>query len=250
MRDIASIDQEALDAAAALLSSAHHAVAFSGAGISVESGIPAFRGVSGIWSRYDPACLDIETFHAHPENAWPVIKEIFYDFFGRAEPNPAHSALAQMEQDGLLSCVITQNIDNLHQRAGSRTVIEFHGTSRRLVCTHCGRLQDFSRKIFDVMPPRCLCGGVLKPDFVFFGEPIPWQAHSRSVRETEEADLWLVIGTTGEVQPASWLPYQAKQHGAVVIEVNVEPSAFTDRVTDIFLCGKAGSVLPALLGRL
>jgi len=240
-----------LDKAVDYIKNARRVVAFSGAGISVESGIPPFRGPEGLWLRYDPTCLEIHYFLSHPTEAWVVIKEIFYDFFGQASPNAAHIALAQMEAAGRLQAVITQNIDNLHQRAGSQNVIEFHGTSSRLTCIKCESHYPASPDLFNPMPPRCKrCRGMLKPDFVFFGEPIPWEAMQRSLDETTRADLWLVIGTTGEVQPACMLPREAKGNGATVIEVNIEPSQFTDYITDVFLQGKATQVLPELVGRL
>jgi NAD-dependent deacetylase len=240
-----------LEKAVDRIKNASRVVAFSGAGISVESGIPPFRGPDGLWSRYDPTCLEIQYFLNHPAQAWVVIKEIFYDFFSQASPNAAHFALAKMEAAGRLQSVITQNIDNLHQRAGSQNVIEFHGTSSRLICIDCGSNYSPSPDLFNSMPPRCKnCRGMLKPDFVFFGEPIPWDAMQRSLEETTHADLWLVIGTTGEVQPACMLPREAKGNGATIIEVNVEPSQFTPDITDVFLQGKAAQVLPELVGRL
>ena len=148
-----------LSTAARLLRTARHATAFTGAGISVESGIPPFRGAEGLWSRYDPQCLDIGYFHAHPVEAWRVIKEIFYDFFGAARPNDAHRALAVLEQEGIIRATITQNIDNLHQEAGSHTVYEFHGNSRQLLCLGCGTRTPASAVPLEALPPRCACGG-------------------------------------------------------------------------------------------
>ena len=239
--------ESSLDEAAAQIRAGKRVIAFTGAGISVESGIPPFRGPDGLWSKYNPIFLDIEYFSTHPEDAWKLIKEIFYDYFGQARPNPAHYALAQMETCDSLHGVITQSIDNLHQEAGSRDVIEYHGTSHRLTCISCHHNVTYTKDLFETMPPRCpRCGGILKPDFVFFGEPIPSTAHQRSQAETLFADIWLVIGTTGEIMPASFLPIQAKQNGAKIIEVNIQPSKYTHHITDIFLEGKAGEILPAL----
>lgn len=234
--------------AASLLKQSKYTTAFTGAGISVESGIPPFRGATGLWSKYDPIVLDIRYFQAHPSEAWAVIKEIFYDYFGQAQPNAAHIALAELEREGLLQTVITQNIDSLHQKAGSTDVVEYHGTSRTLTCLRCGRAFHYK----EVLPlsgvPRCpACGGLLKPDFVFFGEPIPPQAQARSMAEVTRSDVWLVIGTTGEIYPASWLPIEAHHHGATIIEVNIRPSRYTGEVTDIFLQGKATNVMTQLL---
>ena len=237
-----------VERAAEALRRARRAIAFTGAGISVESGIPPFRGPEGIWSRYDPIVLDLHYFFAHPAEAWAVIKEIFYDHFGRARPNAAHHACARLEAEGLLAGVITQNIDGLHQAAGSRRVIEYHGTSRWLVCTTCGHRLEAHPELLAQLPPRCpRCGGLLKPDFVFFGEAIPEEAQRASLYETQHADLWLVIGTTGEIYPAALLPQMAKEHGATIVEINVRPSNYTATITDIFLQGRATAMCTALL---
>ena len=246
-----NLDQETIKTAAHKIQGARRVVAFTGAGISVESGIPPFRGPDGLWSRYDSACLDLGYFTAHPDRAWPLIKEIFFDNFGQAEPNAAHLALSEMERRGQLGCVITQNIDNLHQVAGSQDVIEYHGNSYRLICMGCGQEYAYTPEILSSLPPRCeKCAGTLKPDFVFFGEMIPVGAMERSWGETSRSDVWLVIGSTGEVQPACLLPGEAKQNGATVIEVNVRPSHYTRSVTDIFLQGKATEVMTALVEKL
>ena len=236
-----------LQRAAEILRNARRAVAFTGAGISVESGIPPFRGPNGLWSRYDPQVLDLNYFFAHPAEAWAVIKEIFYDFFGQAQPNPAHKACAALEAAGFLAGVITQNIDNLHQEAGSRRVIEYHGTSRWLTCTVCGHKVEARAELLDELPPKCpRCGGLLKPDFIFFGEAIPATAQAAAWEETRRADVWLVVGTTGEIYPASLLPITAKEHGATIIEINIQPSNYTAAITDIFLQGKASVMCKAL----
>lgn len=240
-----------LTRAANAIKSARRCVAFTGAGISVESGIPPFRGPSGLWSKYDPGVLDIRYFNRHPNEAWVVIKEIFYDFFGQAESNAAHTTLAKLESAGMLSRIITQNIDNLHQMAGSKNVIEYHGSSHRLTCVNCGADVKYTQAIFSRIPPVCDdCGGILKPDFVFFGEGIPLMAHHDSTAETRLADVWIVIGTTGEIYPAAYLPIDAKENGATIIEVNIEPSAYTHKITDIFLQGKATEILTALWSEL
>ncbi|MFZ5980153.1 MAG: SIR2 family NAD-dependent protein deacylase [Candidatus Zixiibacteriota bacterium] len=234
--------------AARAIKNARRVTGFTGAGISVESGIPPFRGEGGLWSKYDPTCLEIDYFRAHPKAAWKVIKEIFYDFFSEAIPNAAHRGLAHMERKGLLQTVITQNIDNLHQEAGSTHVFEFHGNSKYLVCLNCDKVFHHSEIGFDTLPPSCAaCGGLLKPDFVFFGEPIPEQAHTRAIEEARSSDVFLLIGTTGEVMPAAFIPPLAKQNGALIIEMNVEKSNYTDRITDIFLQAKATEAMTVLL---
>jgi len=228
--------------AAEAIRGATRAVGFTGAGISVESGIPPFRGEGGLWGKYDPALLQIDHFMASPETSWPVIREIFYDFFGEASPNAAHRGLAELERRELLAGgVITQNIDNLHQEAGSRTVHEFHGTAGRLLCLACRRTRPSGEVDLQRLPPTCPdCGGLFKPDFIFFGEAIPEAASRASFREAEEADLFLLVGTTGEVMPACLIPSLAKQNGATIIEINVDESNYRRRgVTDIFLQDKA-----------
>lgn len=233
--------------AAQWIKEAKHVTAFTGAGISVESGIPPFRGENGLWSRYDPHVLELDYYYHHPEHAWKVIKEIFYDFFGDAEPNEGHLVLSRLEEAGHLHAIITQNIDNLHFKAGSKTIYEFHGNSRHLTCTHCGKRFEAQRLHLSAEVPRCAaCGSLLKPDFIFFGEPIPEPANSNSFREANIADLFIVIGTTGEVAPASMIPGIAKQNGARIIEVNTDESIFTRTISDLFLQGKASEEMAGI----
>jgi NAD-dependent deacetylase len=237
--------------AALLLKRSRYTTAFTGAGISVESGIPPFRGEGGLWSKYDPKTLDLQYFLEDPTGSWRVIKEIFYDFFDTAKPNKAHQVLARMEQEGMLGCTITQNIDYLHQEAGSRVVYEFHGNTKSLRCLHCNRAYKPGQMSLDHFPPTCReCGGVLKPDFVFFGESIPQIPLGAAYEAASLSDVFLIIGTTGEVMPANQIPVMAKQYGAKIIEVNPEPSNYTLHITDIFLQGKATEVMEKLEGQL
>lgn len=230
-----------------ILKNSKHLIVLTGAGISVESGIPPFRGRDGLWNKYDAKVLDIKYFQYNPEICWPIIKEIFYDYFGNATPNRAHTVLAEWEKSGILKGIITQNIDNLHQKAGSREVYEFHGNSRNLVCMECGKNYSIDEIDLEVLPVRCAnCGGLVKPSFIFFGEGIPPLAYQQSINALEQADVLLVVGTTGEVIPAGQLPYLAKENGALVIEVNTKPTLFTDRITDVFLEGKASEILGQL----
>lgn len=198
--------------AAELIKKANHVTAFTGAGISVESGIPPFRGKNGLWNKYNPIFLDIQYFREKPEDSWKLIKEIFYNFFGNTKPNAAHLALAEMEKMGLLKAIITQNIDNLHQKAGSKNIFEFHGNSRNLICTNCSEIYNVQDIDLINIPPKCKkCGSILKPDFVFFGEPIPEFACVKSFEEIQKADVFILIGTTGEIMPASTIPFKAKK---------------------------------------
>lgn len=230
-----------------LILSSKYAVAFTGAGISVESGIPPFRGESGLWSKYDPNVLDLNHFHLNPIEAWKVIKEIFYDFFGEAKPNTAHFALAEMEKQGLLNAVITQNIDNLHYEAGSKEVFEFHGNSRMLVCPYCSKKYKAAEADLANIPLCDHCHAVLKPDFIFFGEGIPELAYRKSIEASQKADLVIIIGSTGEVTPASSIPQLAKQNGAKIIEINPERTLFTNSITDVFVQGKATEIMDKIL---
>ncbi len=233
--------------AAKLIKESSHTTVFTGAGISVESGIPPFRGENGLWNKYDPGFLDINYFYKYPLESWKLNKKIFYEFFGKAKPNPAHRIIARLEEQGFVKTVITQNIDGLHQEAGSRNVLEFHGTSRRLSCCDCSKKYDFHQEMLAVLPPKCECGGILKPDYIFFGEPIPEPAASLSFKEAELAELFLVIGTTGEIQPASMIPRIAKENDGQIIEINTKRSYYTAEITDIFLQGKATEILGRLI---
>ncbi len=243
--------EDRIQQAAEIICSAKRVTAFTGAGISAESGIPPFRGPDGLWSRYDPETLDIRHFQRDPLKSWMTIREIFYEKFQAASPNAAHLALADMEAHDHLHCLITQNIDNLHHRAGSSNIIEYHGSSRRLICTYCERLYLVTPEILEYLPPPCTeCGHVLKPDFVFFGEPIPFQAHREALLETQRSDVWLIIGTTGEVFPAASLPVEAKARGKRIIEINISPSNYTSQITNLFLQGTAVSMMSELNKRI
>ncbi|MFW5756235.1 MAG: NAD-dependent protein deacylase [Tangfeifania sp.] len=233
--------------AAKFIRNSKFTMAFTGAGISVESGIPPFRGKHGLWNRYNPEVLDLGFYLENPAHSWKYIREIFYDFFADAKPNDAHLVLAEMEKKGLLQAIVTQNIDNLHQEAGSKTVHEFHGNSKKLKCLKCGKIFHANDIDFENIPPKCdEDGEVLKPDFIFFGEGIPRKAYEDSFADAEKAEVCIIVGSTGEVTPASFVPRTAKQNGATIIEINPQESMFTNYITDIHLKGKASDVLNAL----
>jgi NAD-dependent deacetylase len=239
--------QAAIIEAASILRSARYLTAFTGAGISVESGIPPFRGPGGLWGKYDPRTLELDYFLSHPAEAWPVIREIFYDNFGKAKPNAAHLALAKLEADGALKALVTQNIDNLHYVAGNRNIVEFHGNSRLLLCLGCGKRVEADPRLLADLPPRCPCGGMYKPDFVFFGEGIPPEAHARSMEAADRTDVMLVVGSTGEVYPAALVPRRAADRGAKIIEINPERSSFTDTLGCVHIPLKAGEAFHRLM---
>ncbi len=238
--------EELIEAASEAIINSTLTLALTGAGISVESGIPDFRSAGGLWSKFDPAeYATIEAFRSDPEKVWKMLTEMD-KVVSAARPNPAHIALGELERMGYLHYIITQNIDNLHQEGGSRNVIEYHGNSSTLSCLWCGKNYRASDKR-DTIPPRCDCGKILKPDVVFFGEPIPADALNRSFQLASSAQVLMVIGTSAVVSPANTIPTIAKQNRAKIIEINMERTHLSDTITDIFLQGKAGEIVPALV---
>ena len=235
--------------AADIIYNSKFTIALTGAGISVESGIPDFRSEGGLWSRFDPSeYATIEAFRQDPEKVWKMLKEMD-EIVSGARPNSAHIAMGEMEKMGFLHYIITQNINNLHQEGGAKNVIEYHGNSSTLSCLWCGRRYKSIEKKGEY-PPKCHCGRVLKPDVVFFGEPIPVDALHKSYELASKAEALMIVGTSAVVSPANSIPVIAKQNGAKLIEINLENTHLTDSITDIFLKGKAGEILPALLKEL
>ncbi len=230
------------------LKNSNYTIALTGAGISAESGIPTFRGAQGLWSKYDPdEYAHISSFRRNPEKIWHMLRELIL-VLKDAEPNPAHICLAELEKRGILKCVITQNVDGLHQKAGSKNVIEFHGTNSRLICLNCPDVVVDAYSLDYKEFPRCPnCGSLLKPDVVFFGEPIPPDALARSFEEARKCDLCLVIGTSAVVYPAADIPFVAKRNGAKIVEINPETTGLTRSITDYIILGKAGEVFSKLL---
>lgn len=239
---------ELADQAASVLRGARRAVAFTGAGISVPSGVPDFRSPGGLWSKFDPMDVaSVQALNMNPRGVWEFLLDAAV-MFHKAEPNPAHKALADMERDGLLAGVVTQNIDGLHQRAGSQRVVEFHGGCESWYCRRCRAPWDASRAHElgkDDLPVTCRCGGLIRPSVVFFGEDIPQMAVRGSDELLHGADVILIVGTSGEVAPANSLPWRVKQAGGTVIEVNLGQTAFGG-VTDIRFDAPAEEVLPLL----
>ena len=238
--------QQLIEQAAEHIVNSSLTIALTGAGISVDSGIPDFRSAAGLWAKYDPAeYATIEAFRASPEKVWEMLRDMD-GLVSRAKPNAAHLGLGRLEQMGLLQCIITQNVDNLHQAGGSKSVIEYHGNSSALICLRCRRGYR-SREMRGTHPPRCECGQILKPDVIFFGEAIPPAALTRSFQLASSARALLVVGTSALVSPANTIPGVAKQNGAKVIEINTERTHLTDTVTDVFLEGGAAQIVPALV---
>jgi NAD-dependent deacetylase len=229
------------------LRSARTVVALTGSGISVESGVPTFRDAqTGLWARFDPEELATpEAFARDPRLVWE-----WYtwrrELVEKTAPNPGHEALTELERRVPSFVLVTQNVDGLHRRAGSRNVIELHGNIRRSKCSREGVVVE-PREDDEEVPPSCpRCGAVLRPDVVWFGEMLPAEALEEAFEAARNCGLFFSIGTSGLVQPAASLSFEALQNGAIVVEVNPEETPLT-RHTDYALRGRAGEVLPALV---
>ena len=253
----AAQDTAAIEEAAELLAGASHAVVLAGAGMSKESGIPTFRGEGGLWTiRGEPPLNQYETFSMDPRRWWERrLEQEGSDEFAAAvdaaRPNPGHLALAELEALGAVGHVISQNIDDLHRRAGQRALTEIHGNRFWMRCIACE--SRWPRAEFPVdpanLPPRCAqpgCTGIVKGDTVMFGEPIPPTALRRCADETAQADLFLSVGTSAVVYPAAQYPILAAQRGVPLIEVNPEPTPLTP-LAAVVLRGTSGDVLPRLV---
>jgi NAD-dependent deacetylase len=242
------MDNQLIQRAAKDILNSKKTIAFTGAGISVESGIPDFRSAGGLWEKFDPEeYAHIQAFYSNPDRVWLMLKDMF-SLILAAKPNPAHIGLAELERMGLLSSIVTQNVDGLHQAAGNKNVIEFHGTHRTLSCLKCSTKIDGTSLKMEDLPPRCSrCSSLLKPDVVFFGEAIPWEAQVSSLKESKSCNVVLVIGTSAIVYPAASIPYTAKERGATVIEINKESTPLTHQISDYFIFGSAGEIVPAIV---
>lgn len=251
---------DSIEDVAEVLAYSKYVVALTGAGVSTESGIPDFRGPSGIWTK-DPeaerrAYEVYDKFLKNPLEYWKEsIESPIRKIIESAKPNPSHYAFAELEKMGILKCIITQNIDNLHQKAGSKNVIDFHGNISKLRCLNCGR--RYSRTSFDVnrllmenRVPMCECKYPLKSDIVYFNEPIPEDVYKRSIEEIIKCDAMIVAGTSAVVYPAAQLPRIAKNKPlpALIIEINAEPTPLTaENISDYFIRGKTGEILPRIV---
>jgi len=241
--------QELIREAAQIVYHSSLTLALTGAGISVESGIPDFRSEGGLWSKYNPdEYATISSFRSAPEKVWEMLRDMG-ELVDNAKPNKAHRGLGELEKLGFLHAIITQNVDNLHQAGGSRNVIEYHGNSSTLTCLSSGEKYSAEEKR-NQCPPLCGCRKILKPDVVFFGEAIPQNAVYRSFQLASKAEALLVIGTSATVSPANAIPSMAKENGATIIEINIEETLLTDYVTDLFLQGSAGEIIEALVAEL
>jgi len=220
--------------------------AFTGAGVSAESGVPTFRGTGGIWEKFRPEELaSMDAFLRNPDLVWQWYAHR-REVMAQVQPNPGHTALVRLERLFPGFALITQNIDNLHRRAGSATVYELHGNIERNFCSRCGELYRPEEGEVAGTVPRChSCGGPVRPDVVWFGELLPEEEWNRSVAAARSADLFLSIGTSAVVYPAASLPMIARRAGAYLVEINPEPTPLTE-IADELLAGRAGEILPQL----
>ncbi len=246
--------EEKISRVAAMIAEAKCIVVFTGAGVSTESGIPDFRSPGGLWTKFDPEDFTIDKFLSSPETRrkqWRFL--LSSDLLKDAEPNAAHKAIAELEVLGRLDCVITQNIDNLHQKAGnhSNKVYELHGNMHWIRCLECGNrfpLGEILRenKASSEVPSCSRCGGILKPDVIFFGESLPEETLRDATWHTNHCDLMIVVGSSLVVYPAAYLPFYAMQAGAKLVIVNLTPTP-ADPAADVVIHASAGEVMDRIL---
>jgi len=257
---------DAYEKAGRILSESRNAVAFTGAGISAESGIPTFRDPGGLWDQFDPVEFGtvggiLEVAQRKPE----MIREFLLNTLKtleQARPHAAHYGLAELEGMGIVKTVITQNIDNLHIEAGSKNVYEVHGNLFRSRCTRCGRRRQLGReevfrrarsvlegdgfsleKVLTILPP-CECGGISRPDVVMFGEAV--QMLNQSFRDASSCDVMIILGTSGVVYPAAAMPHQAHENGAKIIDINPTESSFS-AITEVYIKEPSGQAMPKVM---
>ncbi len=243
--------KDLIKAVASKIKNSKDIVVFTGAGISAESGIPTYRGEDGLWSKYDPNIYaNITYFHQDPSYYWNFFREVRYPMIKKVKPNKAHQALAELETPGNLRTVITQNIDGLHQEAGSSSVIELHGTTRIIYCLNCSHEYSMD-EVFSMLevqiPPLCSeCKGKLRPAVVFFGESLNSQILRLAFEEAENCDFLLAVGSSLVVHPAADIPRMAKQRGAFLAIINIEKTPL-DTTADYVINDEAGKILPQIV---
>ncbi len=251
------IDQgwgEKIGRVAGMILKSENVVVFTGAGISTESGIPDFRSPGGFWTKFDPEDFTIDKYMASPETRrkqWRFL--LSGDLFKDARPNAAHEAIADLERLGRLNCVITQNIDNLHQKAGNdpAKVFELHGNMRWIRCLDCGGRYPLREIIqrngeSEEVPVCGRCAGILKPDVIFFGEALPEETLQEATRRASRCDLLIVVGSSLVVYPAAYMPLYAKQAGAGLVIVNLNPTP-ADKIADVVIHASAGEAMGLIL---
>ncbi len=235
-----------IEEAAELIAGARYLTALTGAGVSAESGIPTFRGKDGLWNKYRPEELATpEAFARDPELVWKWYAWRM-DLVFKAKPNAAHKAFAELERMGVLKVLITQNVDDLHERGGSKNVLHLHGELRVVRCTGCGK--EFRVSEAPKVPPlpRCKCGSLLRPGVVWFGELLPQDVLQRAFEEVSRSDVIIVAGTSAVVQPAASLPLIVKRRGGAIIEINPDETPLSN-IADVVLKMKAGEAMSRLL---
>jgi NAD-dependent deacetylase len=250
-------DDPRVEKAARLLLQAKYAISLVGAGISVESGIPPFRGPGGLWTKYgEPDGRSFDRFLDDPKGWWQTYRKRegyvaeLVDTIEKADPNPAHHALVDLEKMGILKHTISQNVDNLHVRAGSKELSEIHGNMFKLRCISCNRRFEMEEISLEELPPHCPhCGGLVKTDGVMFGEPIPPRVLDRCHSEVEKCDCMLLVGTSTTVYPAAGFPAAAARHGAHLIESNLYETPLSE-MCEVVLRGPSAECLPPLVERI
>ncbi len=240
---------DAIDRAAKMIANSRYAVVFTGAGVSAESRIPTFRGENGLWRRFDPEeVASIDGFMRNPKAFWTFAKELILKT--KAEPNAGHYAIAELERMGIVKAVITQNIDGLHQKAGSKRVLELHGSLKFVDCLNCGRTFGWNDIIDKIETGNVACdecsSPYLKPRIVFFGESLPKDVLREAIDEAKRSDVFIVVGSSLQVYPTASIPFIAKDSGAKLIMINADPTE-KDWLFDVVIYGKSGEILPKIV---
>lgn len=252
--DLSQELREATEKSAKLLTKVEYVIALTGAGMSVESGIPDFRGPDGLWTKYGEPPMDgYQRFLRDPKGDWErrIKKEGYarelYETLEKAKPNPGHYALAELERLGILKCLITQYVDNLDRTAGVKNIAEIHGNLFLVRCIQCGSRYPRGKISLEVLPPHCpRCNGIIKTDGVMFGEPIPADALEKCQMETEKCDCMLILGTSPSVSPAAGFPREVAMKGGALIEINFSETPLTP-ICQVSIRGKTGRILPIIV---
>lgn len=233
-----------IDEAARLIKKSKYVVAFTGAGMSVDSGLPLYNH----WNNFDPHILDINYFRQNPAEVWQEFKKSFLTIYPQAKPNRAHLLLKEMQDQRLIRGIISVNIDDLHQKAGSTNVHNVCGQINGSVCQNCAHKFNIQEISFEHLPPTCSeCGGILKPDILFWGDLVPDPEYKLGMKEANRAKLMIIIGTSGTIMPAGVIPMFAKYRRHVsIIEINIQPTVYTSQITDIFIPLPAAEALSLL----
>ncbi len=248
--------EKKINKVAQMIANARKVVIFTGAGVSTESGIPDFRSPGGLWTRFDPDDFTIDKYLRSRETRrkmWKILLE--GGLMANAQPNAAHLAIAELEKMGKLSSIITQNIDNLHQKAGNdpACVHELHGNMEWMICLDCAARYPVDSLMKEIQPvgvPECAkCGGILKPDIIFFGEALPMKALRLATEESNQCDLFVIIGSSLVVYPAAYMPMYAKRAGAEIVIINLAPTE-QDNIADVIINHSAGETMTKVMAEL